>query len=359
MRFLRGEISLLLSSPSSLSTFCLLVSSFPPPSGEWRTRSTAIEKNFLKASNQDIKTLSMNAAQKPGLLARLTQLSRICRQKIAALIFRAYGRVPSTRGKGFTGYRNSCIDRLINDEEFLRLLQQARPLPAGTGAQLDERVIEYPWVFSKLLSYREEARFLDAGSALNHAFVMNHPLVKRHKWTLLTLAPELECFAHLGVSYVYDDLRATPFKDDCFDAVFCVSVIEHVGMDNTGYTADKSHQQSRPRDFLSAIDEMKRVLKPSGWLFLTLPFGRYENHGWFQQFDSALLLDLISQFRPRKEERAFFRSTPQGWQQCPENDCKSLGYWFAPQPDPSANEKSRYTALQVSATGLACIALQK
>jgi SAM-dependent methyltransferase len=322
-------------------------------------RRAAIEKNFLKASNQDIKTLFMNSAQKLGLVARVTQLSRSCRQKIAALIFRCYGRVAATRGKGFSAYRNSSIDRLVNDEEFLRLLQQARPLPTGTGAQLDERVIEYPWVFSKLLSYGEEARFLDAGSALNHSFIMNHPLVKRHKWTLLTLAPELECFANLGVSYVYDDLRATPFKADCFDAVFCVSVIEHVGMDNTGYTPDKSYQQIRPRDFLSAIDEMKRVLKPSGWLFLTLPFGRYENHGWFQQFDSALLLDLISQFRPRKEERVFFRSSPQGWQQCSEEDCKSLGYWFAPKADSSSNEKCGQPALQVSAMGLACIALRK
>jgi hypothetical protein len=104
---------------------------------------------------------------------------------------------------------------------------------------------------------------------------------------------------------------------------------------------------------------MKRVLKPNGWLFLTLPFGRYENHGWFQQFDSALLLDLISQFRPRKEERVFFRSSPQGWQQCSEEDCKSLGYWFAPKADSSSNEKCGQPALQVSAMGLACIALRK
>lgn len=301
----------------------------------------------------------MNSAQKLGLVARITQLSGRCCQKIGTMIYRCNGRVPYTRGKGYSAYRNSSIERLVNDEEFLKLLQEARPLPAGIGVQLDERVIEYPWVLSKLLPYGEESRFLDAGSTLNHAFIMEHPLVKRHKWTLLTLAPERKCFANLGVSYVYDDLRAMPFKDDCFDAVFCVSVIEHVGMDNTGYTADKSYQQNRPRDYLSAIDEMKRVLKPNGWLFLTVPFGRYENHGWFQQFDSALLSDLVSQFRPRKDERVFFRSTPQGWQQCPEDNCKSLGYWVAPKADSLANEKSRQPAPPVSATGLACIALQK
>jgi SAM-dependent methyltransferase len=301
----------------------------------------------------------MDWAQKPGLVTRMTQLSRSCRQKIGTLIYRCYGRLPFTRGKGYSAYRDSSIDRLVNDEEFLRLLQQARALPSGIGVQIDERVIEYPWVFSKLLSYREESRFLDAGSTMNHAFVMEHPLVHRHKWTLLTLAPERECFSNLGVSYVYDDLRAMPFKEECFDAVFCVSVIEHVGMDNAGYTADEGHRQNRPRDYLSAIDEMKRVLKPNGWLFLTVPFGRYENHGWFQQFDSAMLSDLISQFRPRKEERVFYRSTPQGWRECPEDDCKLLGYWIAPKDDSSMNGKPRRLGPSVSATGLACVALRK
>jgi SAM-dependent methyltransferase len=301
----------------------------------------------------------MNLVQKLGLVTRVTQLLRSCSQKIGSLIYRCNGRVPFTRGRGYAAYRNSYIDRLVKDEGFLKLIQEARALPSGIGVQLDERVIEYPWVLSKVLRYREECRFLDAGSTMNHAFIMEHPLVKRHKWTLLTLAPERECFSNLGVSYVYDDLRGMPFKEECFDAVFCVSVIEHVGMDNACYTADKSYQQNRPRDYISAIDEMKRVLKPNGWLFLTVPFGRHENHGWFQQFDSAMLSDLISQFRPRKGERVFYRSTPRGWQECAEDDCKSLGYRDAQKDNSSTNGKSRQAGPPVSATGLACIALQK
>jgi len=301
----------------------------------------------------------MDPAQKPSLVARIRQLELRCRQQIGLLNYRCNGRLPFTRGNGYLAYWNFTLERLVHNEELLKLLQQTCPLPTGIGVQLDERVIEYPWVLSKLLSYKEECRFLDAGSTMNHAFIMEHPLVKRHKWTLLTLAPERECFANLGVSYVYDDLRAMPFKDDCFDAVFCVSVIEHVGMDNAGYTADKSYRQKQPRDYLPAIDEMKRVLKPNGWLFLTVPFGQYENHGWFQQFDSATLSDLISQFRPRKDERVFFRSTQQGWQQCGEDDCKLLSYWLASKADSSTNGKQRQPAPPASATGLACIALQK
>lgn len=301
----------------------------------------------------------MSLLQKSGLVTRATQLSRRFSQEFGCLLYRCNGRLPFTRRKGYAAYRNSQIERLLKDEEFLKLLQGAGVLPNGLGVKLDERVIEYPWVMSRLLQYGEQCKFLDAGSTMNHAFIMEHPLVKRHKWTLLTLAPERECFAHLGVSYVYDDLRGMPFKENCFDAVFCVSVIEHVGMDNSAYTADKSYRENKPRDFVCAIDEMKRVLNPDGWLYLTVPFGRHEHHGWFQQFDSAMLSDMISRFRPRKDERVFYRSTPEGWRQCPEDDCRSLSYWVAPKDKSSRNGESERPPPPVSATGLACIALQK
>jgi ubiquinone/menaquinone biosynthesis C-methylase UbiE len=185
---------------------------------------------------------------------------------------------------------------------------------------------------------------------------MRHPLVEAQKWTILTLAPEAECFCNLGISYIYDDLRAMPFKDQCFDAVFCVSAIEHVGMDNTHYTQNDSHRQNNPQDYIRAINEMKRVLRTSGWLFLTVPFGQYENHGWLQQFDSAKLRNLTCQFQPKQEERTFFRSTSNGWQMCAEEDCKNLSFLTSKS---TLNGKASGVVPPVSATGLACIALQK
>jgi ubiquinone/menaquinone biosynthesis C-methylase UbiE len=130
-------------------------------------------------------------------------------------------------------------------------------------------------------------------------------------------------------------------------------------MDNTHYTYDKNNKQNNTDDYIRAIDEMKRVLRPNGWLFLTVPFGQYENHGWLQQFDASMLRSLIAQFQPKKDERTFFRSTPRGWQMCAENDCRHLTYTDSLASKSRLNGHGAAVAPPVSATGLACVALQK
>ncbi len=287
----------------------------------------------------------------------MTNLLHLLKRQIEISLFRYKGRVPFARS--YPACRDFYIERTIHNEDLLKVFREGLQLPSEFGVGLDERVVEYPWVLSKLSRYNARCQFLDAGSTLNHRFIMRHPLVERQKWTILTLAPERESFCNLGVSYVYDDLRAMPFRDQCFDTVFCISVIEHIGMDNTHYTHEDTYRQNRPQDYIRAVNEMKRVLRPNGWLFLTVPFGRYENHGWLQQFDSAMLLNLVSQFQPRKDERTFFRSTLDGWQMCAEDDCKYLTYKDSVASKSPLNGKRGEVVPPVSATGLACVALQK
>ena len=52
-------------------------------------------------------------------------------------------------------------------------------------------------------------------------------------------------------------------------------------MDNSMYAGDSDlGRRGNPTEFLLAVGELKRVLKPGGKLCITFPFGRYENHGW-------------------------------------------------------------------------------
>lgn len=282
---------------------------------------------------------------------------RALKRRLEFLVYCRTGLVP--RAQSYPVCKDSYIQKIIRDEAFLGSLQEHLQLRSAFGVGLDERVVEYPWVFSKLLAYNEKCRFLDAGSTLNHGFILNHPLAKRHKWTILTLAPEPECFCGIGVSYVYDDMRVMPFRDECFDGVFCVSVIEHIGMDNTNYVREGCYRENKTEDYIYALNEMKRVLKPDGWLFLTVPFGLYENHGWLQQFDSAMLSHLISNFQPKQGERLFYRSTSDGWQMCAESDCDCLSYRDPLIPKTLLNGSPNEAIHLVSASGLACIALQK
>ena len=165
--------------------------------------------------------------------------------------------------------------------------------------------MEIPWALSRLPA--GPGALLDAGSSLNHAFVVGYCQGQGWKLHVLTLAPESRCFWDRGVSYVYGDLRRTVFADDAFGAVVCISTIEHVGMDNSFYAG--AAPSARPGDaweFLAAVKELKRVLEPGRALYITFPFGRHEDHGWFQQLDAGRVDRLVDAFGPVRASETVF-----------------------------------------------------
>jgi len=289
----------------------------------------------------------------------MTQLFRVCKERLGRFVYRCNGRIPWTCGRGYGPYLNSYIERVINDDHFLRALQESGEVPANFGMRLCERVIELPWVLAKLSQYQEKSRFLDAGSALNHQMILQHPAARVHSWTVLTLAPESNCFWEKGISYVFDDLRSMPFRDGLFDAVFCVSVIEHIGMDNVSYTADDRYRENKPLDHLRAIAEMRRTLRPNGWLYLTVPFGRYENHGWLQQFDTTMLSALIAHFEPQHVRKTFFRYGDCGWSVATEGQCGDSSYSHIGKFCEHRESKPPRGSFAPTASAVACVELQK
>jgi len=106
-------------------------------------------------------------------------------------------------------------------------------LERGYGLGLDERLIEYPWLFSSLPS--KEGNFLDAGSVLNFDYILSLPTLVQKKIFISTLAPEKHSFWNKSISYVYEDLRDICYKNNFFDWIVCLSVIEHIGLDNTKF----------------------------------------------------------------------------------------------------------------------------
>ena len=42
------------------------------------------------------------------------------------------------------------------------------------------------------------------------------------------LSTELLRLAHEGSEYILTDIETSPFRDDCFDAVLCIDVVEHL-----------------------------------------------------------------------------------------------------------------------------------
>ena len=262
--------------------------------------------------------------------------------------------------EGYYEYREQCLGEAVNNESLLRTFAENKQLPQNYGYRLDARIVEIPWVLSR--ARKTGSRFLDAGSALNYDFVLTSPALKDKQTTIVTLAPEGQAFWQLGVSYVFGDLRDLDFRDERFDSVACISTIEHVGMDNTMYAEDLAiAQRSDPREFTLAVKELKRVLKKGGSLYISFPFGRYENHGWFQQFDAALVDTLVNGFGPTNSYESIYQYHPDGWQLSNRESCRDCEFFDVhtskySDPNSTIEYPSDYPAGE---RGLACLELVK
>lgn len=221
------------------------------------------------------------------------------------------GRRPWSRG--YEAYKAQFLARTLADADLMARFRASEALPAAFGAFLDERVVEYPWVFSRLGTSVQP--LLDAGSALNFETLLNLPVLRDRPLTLVTLAPEGQCHYRRGVSYHFADLRDLPFRDGYFGDVVCISTLEHVGMDNTRlYSRRVEHKEHARFDFLTAARELVRVCRPGGRILLTLPFGRAIDYGWYQQFDAALVDRLLDALGSTLVRETYFRYAEGGWQ---------------------------------------------
>jgi len=158
---------------------------------------------------------------------------------------------------------------------------------------------------------------------LNFDYILSHTKLAGKKIIISTLAPESFCYWQMGVSYIFEDLRETCYRDNYFDWVVSLSTIEHIGMDNTKlYTSDSSKKENALNDYVMVIKEFRRILKPGGTLYLSFPFGRYKNHGWYQVFDSSMVDRVIQAFSPKKLIEAHFRYEPDGWHRSSREESK-------------------------------------
>jgi SAM-dependent methyltransferase len=221
---------------------------------------------------------------------------------------------------GYLPHRNRAISKALDQACFT-----PGSLPVGFGAFLDERVVEYSWLFSRLP--REPMKILDAGSVLNLDFIIRRNELKNKKLTVATLSPEPECHWWRNISYTYEDLRNASFRDSYFDAVICLSTLEHVGMDTSAYTgqAEMSDALSRGQ-WRTFIQELHRVLKPGGTLFLSVPVGKRSDLEWLQVFDAQGVEEIAGVFAPRIRKDHFFRYTPSGWAASSADKVAGAGY---------------------------------
>jgi hypothetical protein len=237
--------------------------------------------------------------------------------------FRLSGQKPWSTG--YDDYKEIYITRMLRDKDLLDGFARNTPLPPNYGFRLDERVVEYPWLFSRLDNAN---RFLlDAGSALNFPYLLELPVLKNRNVVIYTLSPE-GVLSRNNISYLYGDLRQTILKDECFDEVVCISTLEHVGMNNTAlYSRDDRFAESKPDDYRVAVKEFYRLMKSGGRLYITVPYGKYSSHGWLQVFDNSMINGTVETFGGSLHSVSYYRYEADAWQTSSADDCSECTYF--------------------------------
>ena len=180
----------------------------------------------------------------------------------------------------------------------------------------DERVVEIPWVLARL----------PAGRALEVGYAFAEP-----PYLAALLAAGFDELTGVdladadvpGMTTVQADVRELPFARGSFDLVLCVSTLEHVGADNTGYGLEA---EADARSRATALRELRRVLAPGGRLLVTVPCGEPGDYGWFRQEDVRGWTRLFTGAGFFVEEQEVYELTAEGWRSSPDLDPRGLRY---------------------------------
>ena len=120
---------------------------------------------------------------------------------------------------------------------------------------------EYPFVFSRLessLANTSQPKVLDAGSGMTFFPYYVKQKIKSSEIyccdsdeSLAMSYRAINDGAQNRVEFSHADMRKAPYQDDWFDAVYCISVLEHTN------------------NYEEIIDDFHRIVKPGGKLIVT------------------------------------------------------------------------------------------
>lgn len=280
----------------------------------------------------------------PRLFAFLKRLKRV----VKLIRFKLGGRVPWS--DGYFYFKWQAIEHVLSNPTLLETFARAELLPSLYGIGIDERIVEYPWMLARLKA--RGGVVLDAGSITNFEVILDQPQLAANKVHIVTLAPEATSFPKKA-AYLYEDIRNLPFKDNYFDGIVCISTLEHIGMDNASLYTDNAAYRESEGDFAPALMELKRVLKPGGQLLITVPFGAYEDHGFFQQFDASMVAKIQEILGSTQSSATYYKYGQGGWQASTKDACANEEYFDVRKSESPAPDKA------AAARAVACLEYTK
>lgn len=226
--------------------------------------------------------------------------------------------------------RATFLNELVTAPEAARVRELDDAVALGLGARArgerlswlhapcgtDERVVEVPWVLSRLVPI---GRVLEVG----YAFAEPAYLAALLRSGVELVGVDLAEADVEGMERLVADVRSIPLPDHDVDQVLLVSTLEHVGADNTGYGLER---ESDPASRFEALRELARVVRPAGRLLVTVPLGEPGDHGWFRLDDVHGWNRLFASAGLFVEEQEAYELGTEGWRATPAFDPRGVGY---------------------------------
>ena len=164
---------------------------------------------------------------------------------------------------------------------------------------LNERVVEIPYVLSEVSKLSNCKEILDFGCSAS--LVPQYFSSLGYNVTGLDLRDYPYEFPNF--TFVKEDLFKSSLQEDSFDALVCISTLEHVGLGFYG-------TEQRTDDFadIVAVKKLKSMIKPGGSFLLTVPFGKYHVNEHMRVYNSERIQKITDEFNVK--DLKFFVSKP-------------------------------------------------
>ena len=198
-------------------------------------------------------------------------------------------------------------------------------LPAQYGRNLPERVVE---IFLARLYYKPGLKVLDVGCS--NAMESHLRMVRRLEPPRNIVGIDISipsgrtrrCYDR----FLHESIVSSRIEAGSFDLIWCISALEHFGMDNSSYT--DQFILSEDMD-VQAVKEMVRILARGGRLLVTVPYGKYENHSSFRNYDADRLRNLLAPMECHADVRtSYYRHTHgSGWRAATVEELEHVGYY--------------------------------
>jgi SAM-dependent methyltransferase len=149
-------------------------------------------------------------------------------------------------------------------------------------AWVNERIAEMPYVFRALARIQPQATVLDIGSTESTVCLSLAAL----GYTVTALDPRPNPLSHPNLIVVTGTIEG--FEANApFDAVVCLSTIEHIGTDAYGQEGGKDDAD------LKAMRRIRELTRKDGVLVLTTPYGTQDTNAFERTYSQERLTALL------------------------------------------------------------------